>query len=64
MKVTYLLLMPQSMTKYYQPFDVNLKWYLKCFLKNKFNEWYSFQVSKQTTDRVMPESIQVKLGNR
>ena len=31
------------------------------FSKSKFNEWYSFQVSKQLADGVMLENVQVKL---
>ena len=30
------------------------------FIKNKFNEWYSFQVSKQLADGVMLENVQAR----
>ena len=50
------------MTKYYQPLDLTVNGYSKRFLKNKFNEWYSFQVSKQLAEGVMLENVQVKLN--
>ena len=50
------------MTKYYQPLDLTVNGYSKRFLKNKLNEWYSFQVSKQLADCVMLENVQVKLN--
>ena len=52
---------PRNMAKYYQPLDLTVNGYSKRFLKNKFNEWYSFQVSKQLADGVMLENVQVKL---
>ena len=53
---------PRNMTKYYQPLDLTVNGYSKRFLKNKLNEWYSFQVSKQLADCVMLENVQVKLN--
>ena len=53
---------PRNMTKYYQPLDLTVNGYSKRFLKNKFNEWYSFQVSKQLAECVMLENVQVKLN--
>ena len=53
---------PRNMTKYYQPLDLTVNGYSKRFLKNKFNEWYSFQVSKQLAEGVMLENVQVKLN--
>ena len=52
---------PRNMTKYYQPLDLTVNGYSKRFLKNKFKEWYSFQVPKQLADGVMLENVQVKL---
>ena len=52
---------PRNMTKYYQPLDLTVNGYSKRFLKNKFNEWYSMQVSKQLADGVMLEDVQIKL---
>ena len=33
----------------------------KRFLKKKFNEWYSMQLSKQQADGVVLEDVQIKL---
>ena len=51
---------PRNMTKYYQPLDLTVNGYSKRFLKNKFNEWYSFQVSKQLGDGIMLENVQAR----
>ena len=59
---TLIVNVPRNMTKYYQLPDLTVNGYSKRFLKNKFNEQYSFQVSKQLADGVILENVQVKLN--
>ena len=40
---------PANMTKYYQPLDLTVNREVKRFLKRKFVDWYSKQVSDQLT---------------
>ena len=55
-----IVTVPRNMTKYYHPLDLTVNGYSKRFLKNKFNEWYSFQVSKQLGDGIMLENVQAR----
>ena len=52
---------PANMTKYYQPLDLTVNGYAKRYFKNKFNEWYSQQVSSQLARGINLENIEVKL---
>ena len=47
--------------KYYQPLDLTVNGYAKRYFKNKFNEWYSQQVSSQLARGINLENIEVKL---
>ena len=51
---------PTNMTKYYQPLDLTVNGYAKRYLKRKFNEWYSQQVSTQLANGMNLEDIEVK----
>ena len=55
-----IVTVPRNMTKYYHPLDLTVNGYSKRFLKNKFNEWYSFQVSKQLGDGITLENVQAR----
>ena len=52
---------PANMTKYYQPLDLTVNREAKRFLKRKFVDWYSKQVSDQLTAGKSLESVQVPL---
>ena len=49
------------MTKYYQPLDLTVNGYCKKFLKRKFIQWYSAEVTRQLADKVALEDVQVKI---
>ena len=49
------------MTKYYQPLDLTVNREAKRFLKRKFVDWYSYQVSNQISEGKPLESVQVPL---
>ena len=51
----------RKMTKYYQPLDLTVNGYCKKFLKRKFTEWYSAEVTRQLANKVALEDVQVKL---
>eukprot|EP00794_Sanderia_malayensis_P013334 gene13334-14712_t len=52
---------PPNMTKYYQPLDLTVNGYAKRFTKNKFNEWYAQQITKQLQEGNKLENVDVKL---
>ena len=52
---------PKNMTKNYQPLDLTVNRYCKKFLKRKFSQWYTAEVSKQLTNKVALEDVEVKL---
>ena len=49
------------MTKYYQLLDLTVNREVKRFLKRKFVDWYSYQVSNQISEGKPLESVQVPL---
>ena len=52
---------PANMTKLYQPLDLTVNGFSKRFLKDKFNLWYSQQISKQLAEGIVLEDVQIKL---
>ena len=52
---------PANMTHFYQPLDVTVNGYAKRFLKNKFNNWYANQISKQLDVGIRLDEIVIKL---
>ena len=52
---------PANMTKFYQPLDLTVNKEAKRFLKRKFVNWYSHQVSNQLSEGKPLESVQVSL---
>eukprot|EP00794_Sanderia_malayensis_P006691 gene6691-7447_t len=52
---------PPNMTKYYQPLDLTVNGYAKRFTKNKFNEWYAQQITRQLQEGNKLENVDVKL---
>ena len=49
------------MIKYYQPLDLTINGYCKKFLKCKFTQWYSAEVTRQLANKVALEDVEVKL---
>ena len=52
---------PKNMTKHYQLLDLTVNREAKRFLKRKFVDWYSSQVSNQLQEGIWLESVQVPL---
>ena len=52
---------PANSAKYYQPLDLTVNRYTKHYFKNKFNQWYSQQVSSQLARGINLENIEMKL---
>lgn len=52
---------PANMTHLYQPLDLTVNGYAKKFLKNKFNNWYANQISKQLDAGTKLDEIRIKL---
>ena len=44
---------PRNITKYYQPLDLTVNGYCKKFLKSKFTQWYSAEVTRQLANKVV-----------
>ena len=44
---------PRNITKYYQPLDLTVNGYCKKFLKRKFTQWYSAEVTRQLANKVV-----------
>ena len=55
----YVIHVLADLTKYYQPLDLTVNREAKRFLKRKFVDWYSYQVSNQLSDGKSLESVQV-----
>ena len=55
----YVIHVLADLTKYYQPLDLTVNREAKRFLKRKFVDWYSCQVSNQLSDGKSLESVQV-----
>ena len=51
----------RNVTKYYQPLYLTVNRYCKKFLKRKFTQWYSAEVTRQLANKVALEDVQVKL---
>ena len=52
---------PANMTRYFQPLDLTINGQSKQFLKKKFEEWYSKQVTSQLAQGANVYDIEVKL---
>ena len=55
----YVIHVLADLTKYYKPLDLTVNREAKRFLKRKFVDWYSYQVSNQLSDGKSLESVQV-----
>lgn len=52
---------PANMTNKFQPLDLTVSGAAKAFLKRKFTEWYSSQVTKTLDTGMKLEDIEIKL---
>ena len=52
---------PANMTNLFQPLDLTVNGSAKAFMKKKFTEWYSLEVTKQLDNGKSAEEIEVKL---
>lgn len=52
---------PKNMTKFYQPLDLTVNGFCKKFLKGKFSDWYSSQISKQLASNIPLDDVKIKL---
>ena len=52
---------PANMTKFYQPLDLTVNGYEKRFMAQKFNDWYTQQVSAQLDKGIAIDEIDIKL---
>ena len=49
------------MAKYYQPLDLTVSGFSKCFMARKFTDWYTGQVSAQLDKSVSIDETDIKL---
>ena len=52
--------MPPNLTHVFQPLDLTINGVAKAFLKNKFSEWYSQQITKRLEQGESIHDIEVK----
>ena len=52
---------PANMTSLFQPLDLTVNGSAKAFMKKKYTEWYSLEVTKQLDNGKSAEEIEVKL---
>ena len=56
-----LVRVPANMTNLFQPLDLTVNGSFKAFMKQKFTEWYSKEITKGLDNGVQLEDIDVKL---
>ena len=52
---------PANMTKYFQPLDLTINGVAKTFLKDKFDNWYDREVTRQVDSGAGVYTVDVKL---
>ena len=55
-------IVPHNLTNKFQPLDITVKKPIKSFISNKYNEWFSKQVSQQLEKGIQPADSKVSLG--
>ena len=57
----FLVRVLPNMTSLFQPLDLTVNGAVKAFLKRKYTEWYSGEISKALADGIALDDIEVKL---
>lgn len=55
-------IVPHNLTNKFQPLDITVNKPAKSFISNKYNEWFSEQVSQQLQKGIPAPDVQVSLG--
>ena len=58
----HYVLVPNSMTKLFQPLDLAVNKHCKSYLKQLFSEWYAQQIENQLSLRKKVEEIKIEFG--
>ena len=54
-------IVPHNMTNWFQPLDLSVNKPAKSFISNKYNEWFSNEVTAQIVNGVDPPNIKVSM---
>ena len=57
----FLVRVPPNITNLFQPLNLTVNGAAKAFLKRKYTEWYSGEISKALADGIALDDIEVKL---
>ena len=57
-----VVIVPHNLTKKFQPLDITVNKPTKSFISNKYNEWFSQQVSQQLEKGIQPADDKVKVS--
>ena len=57
-----VVIVPHNLTKKFQPLDITVNKPTKSFISNKYNKWFSKQVSQQLEKGIQPADVKVSLG--
>ena len=57
-----VIIVPHNLTNSFEPFDIIVNKSAKLFVSNKYNDWFSMQVSQQLEKIMQPVDVQVSLG--
>ena len=57
-----VIIVPHNLTNRFEPFDIIVNKSAKLFVSNKYNDWFSMQVSQQLEKIMQPVDVQVSLG--
>ena len=62
LKSIYVAIVPQNLTNKFQPLDITVNKRVKSFISNKYNDWFSKQVSQQLEKGRQPADVKVSLA--
>ena len=57
----FLVRVPPNMNCLFHPLDLTVKGAAKAFLKGKYTEWYSGEISKALADSIALDDVEIKL---
>ena len=57
-----VIIVPHNLTNRFEPFDIIVNKSAELFVSNKYNDWFSMQVSQQLEKIMQPVDVQVSLG--
>ena len=60
--LSLVVIVPHNLTNKFQPLDITVNKLVKSFISNKYNEWFSKQVSQQLEKGIQPADVKVSLG--